>query len=103
MIVLDVCSTLRVLMTYTYFVGLEEVPQHMLGDQRTTFGSQLFPDNVLVLIGFLSPDERFFWRCSKPGQTKSKVKDQVYLGKALLGDSPAPGEQVRGMGQEKNT
>lgn len=37
MIVLDVCSILSVLMTYTYFVGLEEVPQHMLGDQRTTF------------------------------------------------------------------
>lgn len=59
MIVLDVFSILSVLMTYTYFVGLEEVPQHMLGDQRTTFGSQLFPANVLVLIGFLSPDERF--------------------------------------------
>lgn len=74
----------------------------MLRDQGTTFGSQLFPTNVLVLIGFLSPDDRFFCQCSKPGQTKIKVKDQVYLGKALLGDSPARGKQGRGMGQENN-
>lgn len=85
------------------FCGFGRSATAYVGDQRTTFGSQLFPANVLVLIGFLSPDERFFCRCSKPGQTKSKVKDQVYLGKALLGDSPAPGEQVSGMGREKNT